>query len=192
MAIRRRKPDEPSRADRTALPSLRDLGTAAPTESADAERYEAWAGRLGAKRQVAQASIRDASIQERDREPGPSYWTEDVLFMDAASNDEVQRISDPTPEQLREFFHVLEVSDDASLPVITQSYRVLAKRHHPDLYIEADEETRRHHEDKMRAINVAHRVLSKRSLAEQAAQQAQQTEATVAPSESMGQSAAER
>jgi hypothetical protein len=168
MALRRRKTDDAPAADRAALPSLRDLGGPALTDSSDAERYEAWADRLGVKRQVAQASIRDASLQDRPRETGPSYWTEDILFMDAASNDELQRVADPTPEQLREFFQLLEVPDDASLPEITQSYRVLAKKHHPDLFIEADDETRARNEAKMRAINIAHRVLSKRMIEAQA------------------------
>jgi hypothetical protein len=163
MAIRRRKGGDAVPDARPALPSLRDLGGPVPDGDEDAQRYGDWAQRLGAKRQVAQASIRDAALQDRDREPLPSYWTEDVLFMDSVSTEDVQKVTEPSPEQLREFFHLLEVSDDASLPQITQSYRVLAKKHHPDLYVEADEETRAHHEAKMREINIAHRVLSQRS-----------------------------
>lgn len=55
------------------------------------------------------------------------------------------------------YYEVLEVSRNASKEVIEKAYRVLAKKHHPDLQQESNKKSA---EQKMKLINEAYEVLS--------------------------------
>jgi hypothetical protein len=120
----------------------------------DARRYSAWAGRLHDK------SVRDhATIVGSPTEPSPAmgYWSSDsvlsgsdLLFDPGAATDQIRKA-----RLLLEF----GLAPDATQAEISAAYRALAKDHHPDRWVQADEDSRAHHAERILHINAVHEVL---------------------------------
>jgi DnaJ-domain-containing protein 1 len=107
-----------------------------------ADRYSAWAERLRAKRQRDQERILGA---EDAAEGARGYWhADDVLAgaETAASADD-------------EALGVLGLARGATAEEVVVAYRRLAKQHHPDRWVGADEATRRAHAETMLRVNAA-------------------------------------
>lgn len=64
--------------------------------------------------------------------------------------------------QKRDPFEVLGVPPTASRKEITEAYRVLAQRYHPDRHLESSVRRRRHAERRMRELNEAYREAKSR------------------------------
>lgn len=58
----------------------------------------------------------------------------------------------------KNYYEILEVSQNASSEVIEKAYKTLAKKYHPDL--QPDEASKKESENKMKEINEAYEVLS--------------------------------
>jgi preprotein translocase subunit Sec63 len=63
--------------------------------------------------------------------------------------------------QVKDYYNILEVSPEASPETITQAYRRLVKKHHPDRFFSSRTKESRNHW--MQEINEAYRVLSQPS-----------------------------
>jgi DnaJ-class molecular chaperone len=59
----------------------------------------------------------------------------------------------------------LDLREGANLDDVSRAYKQLAKQHHPDRFVEADEDTRRFHQERMACINQAYRTLRQLELA---------------------------
>lgn len=58
----------------------------------------------------------------------------------------------------KNYYEILEVSQNASSEVIEKAYKTLAKKYHPDL--QPDEASKKESENKMKEINEAYEILS--------------------------------
>lgn len=169
MALRRKRgadevaaatdPARPTADGRPRLrPTLGELGGPpmnAEDEKAKAARYNDWAERMRDKRMRAQEQARLI----HDRTAPPSYWNSDALYEESRRLDHEELHERPNPWRVSELLAVLDLRDGASPHDIGDAYRKLAKVHHPDRFVEADEEVRAFHEQKMRAIIDAYATL---------------------------------
>lgn len=122
-------------------PSVRAHGTAAD--------YAAWRERIRTRRQEKVA----ATERGPDAAPPPTgvWWSEDLL----ASPHE----GEPGWLPVADLWHQIGVAPGASLGEVTSAYRQIAKAHHPDLHMNADEITRREHAERFRFLAIAYRAL---------------------------------
>ena len=158
---------EPSMTDGVGNPLLRTLdGTGAPgcppgstvtsdpTGPSDAERYSAWADRLRDKRTRNQATILGVPA---DDPWANGYWSTDSV---RSSDDPVDEPG-IVPDVMRRGRLLSELGLDACATPdeATLAYRSLAKVHHPDRWVEADEATQAHHAEEMLRLNAVYRAL---------------------------------
>jgi DnaJ-domain-containing protein 1 len=146
-------------------PRLSDLGTEpamtpeeeAEIERARAEQYQAWMDRMRQKRE----QTRRMAAGEADPPEATSrtYWTTDALYAESKRVEENEAAIRPNPWKTRELLAVLDLREGATLDEVGDAYRKLAKLHHPDRFVQADEATREFHADRMRRINAAYRSL---------------------------------
>lgn len=139
-------------------PTLAQLGTPAfasaasvETEDDRAERYSVWAERMHEKRRRLH--------QDNAGEPAPSYWTTNALFEESRRVEEDEAAIRPNPWHVQELLATLDLREGATSSQISDAYRRLAKTHHPDRYLEADEATQEFHAGRMRDIISAYRTL---------------------------------
>lgn len=132
-------------------PRLSDLAADRPTTDDRSSQYNDWADRMRQKRQRLR--------EQYEGQPAPSYWTTDALFEESRRVEDEEILDRPNPWRIKELFAVLDLRDDASPGEVGKAYHRLAKEHHPDRYVEADDETREFHADRMRSINAAYRTL---------------------------------
>jgi DnaJ-domain-containing protein 1 len=106
--------------------------------------YAAWRDRMRKK------SDRNRDLfQPPEPERRGTYWDPELLFQGAGT----------VTSERAEHLAVLDLRDGATPDEIATAYRNLAKLHHPDRWTSADTETRRFHEDCMRAVNEAYHAL---------------------------------
>jgi DnaJ-domain-containing protein 1 len=118
-----------------------------PFLSDDAVRTSAWAERLRQKRVRDQARI--LGLDEADEPRG--YW-----HADHVRREPVVDLTDPrTAEPLG----VLGLAPGAGDAEVAAAYRRLAKAHHPDRWLTADESVRRQHAEEMLRVNAAYAAL---------------------------------
>lgn len=120
-------------------------------------QYQAWAERMQAKRAANKARIADdvRSSSGAPSEPQASYWTTDALFADARMETSTST-SRPDPRVVAEMLAVLDLRDGADPDQLSAAYRRLAKVHHPDRFVGADDAIRAFHEERMLAVNRAY------------------------------------
>jgi len=133
-------------------------GSATPTidgapapDPATAQRYEAWAERMRAKRVRDQARI--AGDDGPGASTGPGYWAADDVISDAQRAAVIG-----TPDRV-ECLGVLGLDLSATTDDIATTYRALAKTHHPDRWASADAAVQQEHAEAMMRINAAYRGL---------------------------------
>lgn len=146
------RPDDDNPWDE-ARPTLSQLHStyAIPEDNEQATRYSEWAERMHTKRQ----RLRDAQAGE----PKASYWTTDAVFEESRRIDDEELHDRPNPWRVKELLAVLDLRENASPDDVSTAYRTLAKKHHPDRFIEADEDTQEFHAERMRSINAAYHSL---------------------------------
>ena len=137
-------------------PALARLSeTAADPSQPDprAERYNEWAERLKAKRRRLTSDL--------DGSPAPSNWSTDALFEESrrVEDDELHSDHRPNPWRVQELLAVLDLREGATAAEVGDAYRRLAKAHHPDRFVEADDDVQEYHAHKMREIIRAYRTL---------------------------------
>lgn len=127
------------------------LGEPDPEQS---DQYSAWANRMRSKRTRNQEMI----IGEQAPEP-VSYWNTETVFVESEriAQDEVK--DRPDPLVVHSLLEILDLRDGATQQDIAIAYKQLVKQHHPDKFVEADEETQTFHDERMREINTAYRSL---------------------------------
>jgi DnaJ-domain-containing protein 1 len=130
---------------------------ARPTVSNDerSSQYTDWADRMKAKRE----RNRDMILNRGVKQDEATYWSTDALFADSKQIEEEELLNRPNPWRIHELLAILELKDDAEPRQVGDAYRKLAKEHHPDRYVSADEETQQFHAEKMASINKAYRAL---------------------------------
>jgi DnaJ-domain-containing protein 1 len=157
-----------------APPSLRDLGRtygAEPTDAAAqadaADRTRDWADRLRQKQE------RRARPSEEDQPPtSAGYWTVEGLFEESRRLQHEEELHGPTgpadgranPWRFRELLAVFDLEEGATSAEIGSAYRRLAKKHHPDRFVEADPDTQAFHAAEMRRIIDAYQALRSASV----------------------------
>jgi DnaJ-domain-containing protein 1 len=134
-------------------PTLRALQHSPVDEAARAEAYSDWAARMRDKQ-----DRRRVDASDERAAPG-SYWTTDALFAESRQVERDEAGTRANPWRVRELLAVLDLRDGASADEIGSAYRRLAKLHHPDRFIDADEATQEFHADRMRSIIEAYRAL---------------------------------
>lgn len=136
--------------DRPTLSQMTSSYAPSADEDARAERYSDWAGRMREKK---------ARLHQEQDGPVASYWTTDALFEESRRLEHEELHDRPNPWRVQELLAVLDLRTGATPTDIGDAYRKLAKQHHPDRFVQADEETQRFHADKMISIAAAYRTL---------------------------------
>lgn len=136
--------------DRPTLSQMTSSYASGVDEDARAERYSDWADRMREKKN---------RIRQEQDGPVASYWTTDALFEESRRLEHEELHDRPNPWRVQELLAVLDLRTGATPTDIGDAYRKLAKQHHPDRFVQADEETQRFHADKMISIAAAYRTL---------------------------------
>jgi len=136
-----------------------DNSYAAEDEAAKAARYNDWAERMRDKRTRNRAQAQEIQDRANGVTRDPTYWNSEALFEESRRVDSEELHERPNPWQVTELLAVLDLREGASPSEIGDAYRRLAKTHHPDRFVEADERTREYHEQKMREVIDAYRTL---------------------------------
>ncbi|MGZ4784608.1 MAG: J domain-containing protein [Acidimicrobiales bacterium] len=120
----------------------------------DAERISAWADRMRQKRLRDQAAILGETA---DQPSSAGYWSSAHVSGGDDPTAEPGVVADPS--RRARLLGELGLSGDATSEDVAGAYRQLAKRHHPDRWAEADEETRRSNAEEMMRVNAVYRAL---------------------------------
>lgn len=88
-----------------------------------------------------------------------AHWSTDALFAESRLVEEHETVSRPNPWRTRELLSTLDLTEGASFDDISLAYRRLAKTHHPDRFLDASDDVREFHAQKMLDINAAYRSL---------------------------------
>lgn len=150
--------DDPALSSDSMLDELVDVGPGRSSDQTrnevDAQRYSAWASRLRDKSERDHATILGSPV---DPNRSAGYWQSESVL---SGNDPV---GDPgvAPDQMRRIRLLIELglSPEATAAEVSMAYRGLAKVHHPDRWVEADEDTRAHHAEKIVRINAVYQAL---------------------------------
>jgi hypothetical protein len=115
-----------------------------------AVQYQEWVERMRTKRAANQQRIRGTG----DEAP-PTYWRTEDLYRESqrVAAEEVPRRSDPLVQEL---LAVFGLSGQPTAGQIEAAFRRLAKEHHPDRHVAADQDVRDRHLDQMRRVNEAY------------------------------------
>ena len=121
--------------------------------SSDADRYSAWADRLRDKRARNQATI----LGSEDDAETVTNWAADWVI----SGDDPVDDTGIVPDQMRRgrLLSELGLESGATSEQITLAYRALAKVHHPDRWVDADEAVQLDHAEQMLRVNAVYRAL---------------------------------
>lgn len=150
--------------DRIDLPRDEDVIVLGDTESHDrAAEYREWVARMRAKRAANQQRIRAASAAPRVQGPS-SYWTAEQVFRESQRVAEAEAGNPRDALAIQELLAVLGLSGAPEPDEIEAAFRRLAKAHHPDRHVHADEATRNHHLEQMRRVNEAYAHLRRLQL----------------------------
>ena len=136
---------------RVLLGHLSNTYTTVESDADKSARYTDWADRIKEKRS------RLASDQAGA--PTPSYWTTDALFEESRRVEDDEILSRPNPWRVAELLATLDLREGASTSEIGEAYRRLAKKHHPDRFLDAEPAIQEFHAEKMRDVIVAYRTL---------------------------------
>jgi len=157
--------------DEVPVPRLSQLATTDPLTDDRSASYADWAQRMKDKRTNNQVKIANAtdgvawaSLGESCSEP-TTYWTTDALYAESRRVDEEELTERPNPWRVGELLAVLDLREGASSTEVALAYKHLAKAHHPDRYVAADEATQLFHSERMMSINKAYRALRQLELA---------------------------
>ncbi len=151
--------------DEVPIPQLRHLAADGPSSDDRSASYADWAQRMKDKRTNAQNKIANATEGVAWASLGePSvgttnYWTTDALYAESRRVDEEELTERPNPWRVGELLATLDLREDASSTDVAVAYKKLAKAHHPDRYVSADEATQIFHAERMMTINKAYRAL---------------------------------
>ena len=117
-----------------------------------AAQYQEWVERMHAKRERNRKQMGDNEQQD-----APSYWRAEHVFADRDHGSGAR----PTPSAavVQELLGVLGLAGQPSIGEIEAAFRRLAKVHHPDRHVTADDATREYHLEQMRRINDAYAQL---------------------------------
>ncbi len=130
------------------------------TRSAD---YQAWADRLRAKRDKAKQFVADHA--EPSTENQASYWSTDALFAESARVRDHEAATACTAREMADrkvqLASDLGLRGEISLSSANNAWRRLAKLHHPDRYLAADQSVQDHHAAEMIKVNTAYAALKK-------------------------------
>ena len=126
-----------------------------------AARYQDWVERMRSKRAANQQRIRAA---DTDTDAPPTYWRAEDLYRESrrVADAELPRRNDPLVQEL---LAVFGLSGEPSPRQIEVAFRRLAKEHHPDRHVDADEAVRTHHLEQMRRVNEAYARLRQLQMA---------------------------
>jgi DnaJ-domain-containing protein 1 len=137
--------------DRPA-PTLSQLGSAYDISGDDrAARYSDWAARIRDKR--------GGPVADDEAPSSAGYWSTEGLFEDSRRLAHEEGLARPNPWFVRELLAVFELREGATSAEIGSAYRRLAKQHHPDRFMQADEETQEFHAAEMRRVIDAYQAL---------------------------------
>lgn len=136
--------------DRPTLSQMTSTYASTTDEDARAARYSDWAERMRDKK---------SRLHQEQDGPVPSYWTTDALFEESRRLEHEELHTKPNPWRVQELLAVLDLRTGATPHDIGDAYRKLAKQHHPDRYVQADEATQRFHAERMITIADAYRTL---------------------------------
>ena len=139
-------------------PDAVDLGGLSDADDPEqAARVNAWRERLAAKSQRA----RSYTFREEPEPMSTSYWSEEVLF--AESRDAEEAMLDDATDRATIDGLLLDwgLPPEATAADVNLAFRRLAKVHHPDRWVLADETTQLDHEAAMRRVNRIYAVLTK-------------------------------
>lgn len=143
-----------------------DLQNSGRTPDERSEAYAEWVQRMQDKRTRNKASIASVSTSTgswaslgEDPATSANYWTTDALFAESERVAHEEMSVRPNPWRVNELLELLDLRHDATADEISIAYKKLAKAHHPDRYVSADEATQQFHADKMLEVNKAYRTL---------------------------------
>lgn len=139
---------------------LAGCGIADDTSGGQNDRYAAWAERMKAKRVRSQQIVNGTA--DDDAPSTAAYWSTEAVFAESARVSDEEQRTRPNPWQTVELLSVLDLREGATLDDVSRAFRQLAKEHHPDRFVGADDATQEFHADKMRSINEAYHTLRAR------------------------------
>jgi DnaJ-domain-containing protein 1 len=119
-----------------------------------ADEYEAWGARLQAKRARSNQKYVGAPP---DAGP-PTYWDSEHVFRESERVGADERGSAKGAD-LAPAYAALGLDPTASSKDVERAFRRLAKEHHPDRHVAADDAAREFHLARMRRINDAYAQL---------------------------------
>lgn len=150
--------------DRIELPRDEDVIVLDSSETEDrAAEYREWVTRMRAKRAANQQRIRAATSEPRVQAPS-SYWSAEQVFRESQRVAEAEAGNPRDALAIQEVLAVLGLSGAPEPHEIDAAFRRLAKEHHPDRHVDADEATRNHHLEQMRRVNEAYAHLRRLQL----------------------------
>lgn len=127
-----------------------------------ADTYQAWVGRLRAKRARNQETIGRLRDGDPGRRDPAGYWDPAAVFADGAHLDADVPGDRPDPLRVAAALRTLGLGSQATATEVEARYRALARHHHPDAHPHADPATRADHERRFREITAARDVLRRR------------------------------
>lgn len=116
-----------------------------------AAAYQDWVERMRRKRTTNQRRI-----QGRGDEPRLDYWSPDNVFRESERLAEEEAPDPRDRAAVRDLLAVFGIVGEPHPRQVEGEFRRLAKLHHPDRHVDADEATRSYHLDQMRRINEAY------------------------------------
>jgi DnaJ-class molecular chaperone len=119
-----------------------------------ADAYEAWAARLQDKR----ATSKQKYVTATPDDDHLTYWNSEHVFTESERVTADER-SAASGAALAAAYAALGLDPTASSKDVEQAFRRLAKQHHPDRHVAADEATREFHLARMRRLNDAYAQL---------------------------------
>jgi DnaJ-domain-containing protein 1 len=147
-----REDDNPwGEQERARLGHLSSTYTTVDSDAAQSARYTDWAERIKEKR--------NRLAKDQAGEPSPSYWSTDALFEESRRVEDDEILSRPNPWRVMELLATLDLREGASTTEIGEAYRRLAKKHHPDRFVNAEPAIQEFHAEKMRDVITAYRTL---------------------------------
>jgi DnaJ-domain-containing protein 1 len=105
------------------------------------------------------AGIEPDATSGADASTPGAYWDSNTLFEESRRLEESR---DPTVMGERELLAEFGLSESASKVQVQAAYRRLAKEHHPDRWVDADESVQEQHAQRMLEITAVYQALRAR------------------------------